>query len=64
MKFLGLSAGAAALALFAVPASAATLTEDFEALFPAWEAGWFGMNSNAENCYGAGAGRGNNPDGL
>lgn len=64
MKFHGLSAGAAAFALFAAPASAATLTEDFEAPFPAWEAGWFGMNSNAENCYGAGAGRGNNPDGL
>lgn len=35
-------------------AQAATLTEDFEARFPTWEAGWFGANSNASNCYGVG----------
>lgn len=59
-------AGAAALALtgYAGAAAATTYTEDFEAAFPAWESGWFGVNSNAETCYGAGQGRGNNPDGL
>lgn len=57
-------ATAAAAALAAANAQAATLTEDFEAPFPAWESNWFGANSNAENCYGAGQGRGNNPDGL
>lgn len=45
-------------------APAAVLVEDFEADFPAWETGWFGLNSNARNYYGIGAGRGNNPDGL
>jgi len=40
------------------------LTEDFEDPFPAWESGWLGVNSNLENYYGQGAGRGNNPDGL
>ena len=53
----------AALALSSV-AAAATLTEDFEAPFPTWESGWFGVNSDAQNCYGVGGGRGNNPDGL
>lgn len=56
------------VALFAlavgVSAPAAVLTEDFEADFPAWETGWFGLNSNARNYYGIGQGRGNNPDGL
>ncbi len=52
------------LALTVSVAPGATLTEDFEAAFPAWETGWFGANSNAQNVYGAGAGRGNNPDGL
>ena len=52
-----------ALALSSVVV-AATLAEDFEAPFPAWESGWFGVNSNAQNCYGVGQGRGNNPDGL
>lgn len=46
------------------PAFAGTLTEDFNAPFPAWESGWFGTNSNAQNFYGVGQGRGNNPDGL
>ena len=41
-----------------------TLVEDFEKEFPAWEKGWLGSNSNLQNYYGAGAGRGNNPDGL
>ena len=56
---------AAMLLLLTVSAApGATLTEDFEANFPAWETGWFGANSNAQNVYGIGAGRGNNPDGL
>lgn len=50
--------------LFASQANAAVLTEDFEAPFPAWEAGWLGSNSNLQNIYGVGAGKGNNPDGL
>lgn len=45
-------------------AGAATYTEDFEAAFPAWESGWFGTQTNAQNYYGVGQGRGNNPDGL
>ena len=49
-------------------AHAATLTEDFEAPFPAWESDWFGTLSDAANYYCAGASgcndRGNNPDGL
>jgi hypothetical protein len=45
-------------------ASAAVLTEDFNAPFPAWESGWLATNSNLQNIYGVGAGRGNNPDGL
>lgn len=49
----------------AMPAMAAvTYVEDFEAEFPAWESGWLGVNSNLQNYYGVGAGRGNNPDGL
>ncbi len=45
-------------------AMATILTEDFEDTFPAWESGWLGTNSNLQNVYGVGAGRGNNPDGL
>jgi hypothetical protein len=41
-----------------------TLVEDFEKEFPAWEKDWLGLNSNLQNYYGVGAGRGNNPDGL
>ena len=41
-----------------------TLVEDFEKEFPAWEKGWLGLNSNLQNYYGVGKGRGNNPDGL
>jgi hypothetical protein len=41
-----------------------TLVEDFEKEFPAWEKDWLGVNSNLQNYYGVGAGRGNNPDGL
>lgn len=52
-----------ALAL-APNAQATTYLEDFEAAFPAWESGWLGTNSNLQNYYGVGAGRGNNPDGL
>lgn len=43
---------------------ATVLTEDFEGTFPAWESNWLGTNSNLQNYYGVGAGRGNNPDGL
>ena len=49
---------------FASQANAVVFTEDFEANFPAWESGWLGTNSNLQNYYGIGAGRGNNPDGL
>lgn len=45
-------------------AMAIVLTEDFEDAFPAWESGWLGTNSNLQNVYGVGQGRGNNPDGL
>lgn len=51
--------------LAAGPAAAdSILLEDFDAEFPAWEKGWLGTNSNLENFYGVGAGRGDNPDGL
>lgn len=43
---------------------AAVYVEDFESAFPAWENGWLGTNSNLQNYYGVGQGRGNNPDGL
>jgi len=46
------------------PAFAITYVEDFEAPFPAWESAWLGANSNLQNFYGIGQGRGNNPDGL
>ncbi len=52
------------LLLFAGKVSAAVLTEDFETPFPEWENGWLGTNSNLQNFYGIGQGRGNNPDGL
>lgn len=48
----------------AAKSNAATYVEDFEAQFPAWESGWLGTNSNLQNYYGVGQGRGNNPDGL
>ena len=52
----------------ALPAAAGTLTEDFNAPFPAWESGWLGVNSNLVNYYFAdgypNTFRGNNPDGL
>ena len=59
----------AALALGAHAAShAAVFTENFDAAFPAWEAGVFGTNSNARNFLCGGlpgcADRGSNPDGL
>lgn len=44
--------------------NAVTLVEDFNDPFPQWESGWLGTNSNIENIYGVGEGRGNNPDGL
>lgn len=47
----------------ATASNAAVLTENFDNV-PGWEAGWFGANSNAQNCYGVGQDRGNNPDGL
>jgi len=56
------------LVLIALPAAAGVLTEDFNAPFPAWESGWFGVNSNAVNYYvtqgDPHSNRGNNPDGL
>jgi hypothetical protein len=57
------------LLAIALPAAAGTLTEDFNAPFPAWESGWLGVNSNLVNDYVAEDGspdtdRGNNPDGL
>jgi len=55
---------AALLGASILPASAITYTEDFEGAFPAWESGWLGANSNLQNYYGVGLGRGNNPDGL
>ena len=66
MRFrLGFAAAASVLALsVSAPAMATTLIEDFEAPFPAWESGWLGANSNLQNHYGSGEGRGNNPDGL
>lgn len=45
-------------------ANAATLTENFTASFPAWQSGWFGLNSNAQNYYANPSDRGNNLDGL
>lgn len=54
----------ASFTLMTTHASAAILTENFEAPFPAWESGWLGTNSNLQNIYGVGQGRGNNPDGL
>lgn len=53
-----------ALAGSLVSSASAVYVEDFEAAFPAWESGWLGTNSNLQNIYGVGAGRGNNPDGL
>lgn len=43
---------------------ATVLIEDFEDSFPTWESSWLGTNSNLQNVYGVGGGRGNNPDGL
>jgi hypothetical protein len=58
----------AALGLGANASVAAIFAEDFEAPFPAWESGWFGVNSDARNWNCGGAlgctNRGNNPDGL
>jgi len=51
-------------AMLVAPLTATALTEDFEASFPTWESGWLGTNSNMQNYYGVGQGRGNNPDGL
>ena len=60
---------ASAVACMMTGAHASTVyTENFNAPFPAWESGWFGLNSNATNIYcGVLRGctdRGNNPDGL
>lgn len=64
VKYLVAAIAAGVMATVAMPAAATVYTEDFEAAFPAWESGWFGVNSNAQDCYGVGQGRGNNPDGL
>lgn len=52
------------IGLTAAPAVAQTYTENFEAAFPSWETGWFNTYSDAQNYYGVGGSRGNNPDGL
>lgn len=59
----GLATGLLVLGLHGVT-FATTYVEDFEAPFPAWESGWLGTNTNIQNYYGIGQGRGNNPDGL
>ena len=68
LKFGTIAASLLVLAGAAGQAQALTLTEDFEAPFPAWESGWFGVNSDARNVYCDGAPdcafRGNNPDGI
>lgn len=65
MRFKSLATGTLLLLGNLVSQASATVyTENFEAPFPAWESGWFGTNSNAQNYYGVGQGRGNNPDGL
>jgi hypothetical protein len=52
----------------ALPVAAGTLTEDFNAPFPAWESRWLGENSNLVNYFLADGlpdtDRGNNLDGL
>jgi hypothetical protein len=57
-----------ALLAAALPAAAGTLTEDFNAPFPAWQSGWLGVNSNLVNYYVAvgfaNTERGSNLDGL
>jgi hypothetical protein len=57
-----------ALLAAALPAAAGTLTEDFNAPFPAWESAWLGENSNLVNYFLADGlpdtDRGNNLDGL
>ncbi len=59
-----------ALVAAVLPAFAGTtLTEDFNAPFPAWQSGWLGVNSNLVNyyvtcCSDPDTYRGNNPDGL
>jgi hypothetical protein len=58
---------AACIAAAAGASHAASFVEDFEGAFPAWESGWFGVNTNVNNyiCAARGcAARGNNPDGL
>jgi hypothetical protein len=62
--FKKLSLVAALLGASIAPLSAITYTEAFEDTFPTWESGWLGTNSNLQNYYGVGGGRGNNPDGL
>jgi len=52
------------LLLLVSTAHALTLTEGFEDRFPLWESSWLGVNSDLQNYYGTGEGRGNNPDGL
>ena len=63
MKRLILGAGLF-LSLIGNNVMAATFTENFEDAFPNWESRWLVQNSNIQNLYGIGNGRGNNPDGL
>lgn len=65
MKKTLIAASVLALGFSSAPVLAATTyTENFNQPFPTWESGWFGQQTNAQNCYGVGADRGNNPDGL
>ena len=63
MKLWKLALATTALVL-STSVNAVTLVEDFNDPFPQWESDWLGTNSNIENVYGVGEGRGNNPDGL
>lgn len=56
--------GLAFAVLVSASSAAFALSETFPDPFDPWEGRWFGANSNAENYYGIGGGRGNNPEGL
>lgn len=65
MKKYFIASAVIALGFSAAPVLASTTyTEDFNQPFPTWESGWFGQQTDAQNCYGVGQDRGNNPDGL
>lgn len=69
MKIISMKQLAAAAAFALLPSvSSAQLVEDFNTQGAAWESGWFGMNSDANNYYCSGArgcnNRGNAPQAL